>query len=66
MFNSFGFWVKCMKFCRIRFTLFDSKLIYLILSFSFVGVLYNRVFTDEWYVLGIDGYGFDEIGGSNE
>lgn len=66
MFNSFGPWLKCMKFCRTRLTLFDSQLIYLTLSFPFVGVLYNRVPTDEWYVLGTDGHGPDETGGSNE
>lgn len=42
------------------------QLIYLTLSFPFVGVLYNRVPTDEWYVLGTDGHGPDETGGSNE
>lgn len=66
MFNSFGPWLNSMKFCRTRLALFDSQLIYLTLSFPFVGVLYNRVPTDEWYVLGTDGHGPDETGGSNE
>lgn len=65
MFNSFGPWLRCMKFCRTRPTLFHS-LMYLTLSFPFVGVLYNRVPTDEWDVLGPDGHGPDETAGPNE